>query len=54
MAATHPERVDRVVYLETAYDMGDPAFAAALKSLPPHLAAGTPASARTSLDAYRA
>jgi pimeloyl-ACP methyl ester carboxylesterase len=52
MAGTHPERVNRIVYLEGGYDWGDPAFAAAFKSLPIDLSAR--ASAMSSLDAYRA
>lgn len=51
MAGTHPERVDSVVYLEGAYDWGGPALAHAFKSLPIDFL--TPASAMTSLDAYR-
>jgi pimeloyl-ACP methyl ester carboxylesterase len=51
MAGTHPERVDRIVYLDAAYDWADPAFAAAFKSLPFDLT--PPASAMTSLDACR-
>ena len=51
MAGTHPERVNRIVYLEAAYDWADPAFMAALKSYP--LDMTTPASAMTSLDTYR-
>jgi pimeloyl-ACP methyl ester carboxylesterase len=51
MAGTHPERVNRIVYLEAAYDWADPAFVASLKSYP--LDMTTPASAMTSLDAYR-
>jgi len=52
MAGTHPERVDRIVYLEGAYDWADPAFVAAFKSFPIDIT--PPASAMTSLDAYRA
>jgi len=52
MAGTHPERVDHIVYLEAAYDWADPAFVAALKSYPIDMT--PPASAMTSLDAYRA
>src|SRR5258708_9395095 len=51
MAGTHPERVDRIVYLEGAYDWDSPAFADALKSLPTEFLA--PPIAMTSLDAYR-
>jgi pimeloyl-ACP methyl ester carboxylesterase len=51
MAGTHPERVDSVTYLEGAYDWGGAALAHAFKSLPIDFL--TPASAMTSLDAYR-
>ncbi len=51
MAGSHPERVDHIVYLEGAYDWGDPGFAAAFKSVPVDFT--PPASAMTSLDAYR-
>ena len=51
MAGTHPERVDRIVYLEGAYDWGSPAVADAFKSLPIDFLA--PASAMRSLDSYR-
>lgn len=53
MAATHPERVDRIVYLEGAYDWADPTFVSAVKAAPP-IFLTPPASAMTSLDAYRA
>jgi len=53
MAATHPELVDRIVYLEGAYDWSDPAFVAASKAIPPNILT-PPANALTSLDAYRA
>jgi pimeloyl-ACP methyl ester carboxylesterase len=52
MAGAYPERVDRIVYLEGAYDWGGPAVADVFKSLPINFAA--PASASSSLDAYRA
>jgi len=52
MAGTHPKRVDRIVYLDAAYYFADPAFVAALKSYPIDMT--PPASAMTSLDAYRA
>jgi pimeloyl-ACP methyl ester carboxylesterase len=51
MASTHPERVDSIVYLEGAYDWGDPALADAFKSLPIDFLPS--ASAMSSLDAYR-
>ena len=50
MAGTYPERVDSIVYLEGAYDWGDPAFAEACKSPPMEFLA--PASVMRSLDAY--
>jgi pimeloyl-ACP methyl ester carboxylesterase len=53
MAATHPERVDHIVYLDGAYDWADPAFGAAVKAAPP-IFLTPPASAMKSLDAYRA
>ncbi len=53
MAGTHPERVDRIVYLDAAYDWADPAYVAAVHSFPP-LYVTPPAGAWTSLDAYRA
>jgi len=52
MAGTHPQRVDRIVYLDAAYDWADPAWVAAFKSLPIDMT--PPASVMTSLDAYRA
>ncbi len=52
MASVHPEMVDRIVYLDGAYDWADPAFVAAYRSFPPHFT--TPDSALTSLSAYRA
>jgi pimeloyl-ACP methyl ester carboxylesterase len=51
MAATHPERVDRIVYLDGAYDWADPAFVAAVKAIPRY---GPPLAAMRSIDAYRA
>jgi pimeloyl-ACP methyl ester carboxylesterase len=53
MAGTHPERVDRLVYLEGAYDWAEPSFVAAADSIPPDLMTPPP-SALTSLDAWRA
>ena len=52
MAGTHPERVDRIVYLDGAYDWADPAFVAAFKAIPP-IYMESPPSAMRSLDAYR-
>jgi pimeloyl-ACP methyl ester carboxylesterase len=51
MAGTHSERVDRIVYLEGAYDWGGPALADAFKSLPIDFM--VPASAMRSLNTYR-
>jgi pimeloyl-ACP methyl ester carboxylesterase len=51
MAGTHSERVDRIVYLEGAYDWGGPALADAFKSLPIDFM--VPASAMRSLNAFR-
>ena len=34
MACMHPERVDRIVYLDSAYDWADPAVVAAFKAIP--------------------
>lgn len=52
MAAKHPERVDRIVYLDAAYDWADPFFVAAFNT-PPYDMPWPPA-AFASLDAYRA
>jgi pimeloyl-ACP methyl ester carboxylesterase len=52
MAIQHPERVDRIVYLDGAFDCADPAFLAAFKSVPERFLI-TPASAMTSFAAYR-
>jgi len=51
MAGTHPDRVDRIVYLEGAYDWADPASVAALKAFPHELPG--PPSAMKSLEAFR-
>jgi len=51
MAGIHSERVDRMVYLEGAYDWGSPALADAFKSLPIDFM--VPASAMRSLGAFR-
>jgi len=53
MAGTHSERVDRVVYLDAAYDWSEPAVAQAFGSAP-RAYQSRPASAMMSLDAYRA
>lgn len=50
MAGTYPERVDRIVYLEGAYDWAD-LSAEAFKSFPHELPG--PASAMKSLEAFR-
>jgi pimeloyl-ACP methyl ester carboxylesterase len=52
MAVKYPDRVGRIIYLEGAYDWGDPAFADAFKAAPP-IYLNTPASVLTSLDAWR-
>lgn len=52
MARTHPERADCIVYLDAGYDWADPACVEAFESYPGDTT--TPASALTSLDAYRA
>jgi pimeloyl-ACP methyl ester carboxylesterase len=52
MAGTYPDRVDRIAYLDAAFDWADPASVAAFDSLPANLT--PPAEAMTSLDAYRA
>jgi pimeloyl-ACP methyl ester carboxylesterase len=52
MAGTHPERVDRIVYLDAAYDWADPAFGAAFKAIPPNFL-DPPPGAMASLDAWR-
>ncbi len=53
MAGTHPERVDRLVYIEAGYDWGDPRCAEAFRSFPPHVTRASP-GVMASLDAYRA
>src|SRR5215469_15554076 len=52
LADKHPERVDRLVYLDGAYDWADPAFVTAFQALPP-IFLNPPASAMTSLDEFR-
>ncbi len=51
LAARNPDRVDRLVYLESGYDWSDPEFLRALRSRLEEL--GPPPSALQSLDAYR-
>lgn len=53
MAGIHPKRVDRIVYLDAAYDWADPTFGAAFKAAPP-IYLDAPPSALKSLDAFRA
>jgi len=52
MAGIHPERVDRIVYLDGAYEWWSPAWEAASKALPPNFWV-PPATAMASLEAYR-
>jgi pimeloyl-ACP methyl ester carboxylesterase len=51
MAGTHPERVDRIVYLESAYDWADPLIVAGFGDLPVDM--NPPTGAKASLDAWR-
>jgi pimeloyl-ACP methyl ester carboxylesterase len=51
MAALHPERVDKLVYLDAGYDWADPDYETAFHVIPPALF-DTPAAAMKSLDAY--
>jgi len=53
MASKYPERVDRIVYLDGAFDCADPDFPAAFKAIPARFL-HTPEGAMTSLDSYRA
>lgn len=53
MAATYPDRVRHVVYLDAAYDWASPMFQAAVQALPIGFF-DPPASALASLNAYRA
>lgn len=53
MAAMHPERVGRLVYLDAGYDWTDPEYRRAFEAYPSRLL-DTPASAMASLDAYLA
>jgi len=52
MAAAHPERVHRIVYLDAAYDFSESDYRAARAALPPWVFA-RPESAMSSFDAYR-
>ena len=51
IAGTHPDRVERIVYLEAAYDWADSLFVAGLGNFP--LDMNPPTSAKASLDAWR-
>ncbi len=51
-AGLYPDRVEKIVYLDGAYDWSDPAFAGSLGELP--IALDPPAEARGSLDAFKA
>jgi pimeloyl-ACP methyl ester carboxylesterase len=53
MAAQYPERVDRIIYFESAYDWSDPEAKKALQAAPVGFF-DPPASAMASLEAYRA
>jgi pimeloyl-ACP methyl ester carboxylesterase len=53
MAALHPDRVDKLVYLDAAYDWADPDYKAAFEALPENLF-DTPADAMKSVNAYLA
>jgi pimeloyl-ACP methyl ester carboxylesterase len=51
MAAIHPDRVGRIVYLDAAYDWADPDYKTAFEAFPADQL-DTPSSAMESLDAY--
>jgi len=51
-AGLFPDRVEKVVYLDGAYDWSDAAFAGSMGDLP--IALDPPVAARASLDAYKA
>jgi pimeloyl-ACP methyl ester carboxylesterase len=51
MGTLHPDRVDKLVYLDGAYDWADPDYKAAFRAIPQNLL-DTPATAMKSLDAY--
>lgn len=51
-AGSYPDRIDRIVYLDGAYDWSDPAFAASVAELP--IALDPPPAARASLEAFKA
>ena len=52
MAGAHPDRVDRIVYFDGAYDWADPREVAAFKALPADLSPKP--SALASLEAFKA
>jgi len=52
MAGTHPDRVERIIYLDGGYDWGDPACAAAFQGAP--FSWDPPPSALRSFEAWRA
>lgn len=52
MAGAHPDRVDRIVYLDAAFDWSDPASAAAFQAMPVDVE--PPPAALASLAAFRA
>jgi pimeloyl-ACP methyl ester carboxylesterase len=52
MAGRYPERVDRIVYLDAAYDWADPDFKSAYEALPTYVFDRT-ADAMASLAAFR-
>ena len=51
MAASHPERVNRIVFLEGAYDWADPQFAPGLEHMPQDLSPTN--GTLSSIDAFR-
>ena len=53
MAGGHPERVERIIYLDGGYDPADPDFKPLAQALPV-LYFDPPANAMTSLEAFRA
>lgn len=52
MAVSHPERVDRIIYLDAGYDWSDPAWKAAVKAPWPLDFAAFPAESLTSIEAF--
>ena len=51
-AGLHPDRVEKIVYLDAGYDWSDPLFSGSLGDLP--ISFDPPADARTSIDAFKA